>query len=83
MEAWCSDGDSLVGLTIPRPPSLAGKARSSRSVSFGGALMSERTSVHTASAARACNSQFNAARAQVSRLCRSRAEGRTGLTFAR
>ena len=40
MEAWCSDGDSLVGLTIPRPPSLAGKERSSRSVSFGGALMS-------------------------------------------
>ena len=40
MEAWCSDDDSLVGLTIPRPPSLAGKARSSRSVSFGGALMS-------------------------------------------
>ena len=28
MEAWCSGGDSLVGLTIPRPPSLAGKARS-------------------------------------------------------
>ena len=45
---WCGDvdgglvfnGDSLVGLTIPRPPSLAGKARSSRSVSFGGALIS-------------------------------------------
>ena len=29
MEAWCSDDDSLVGLTMPRPPGLAGKARSS------------------------------------------------------
>ena len=38
MEAGCSDDERLVGLTMPRPPSLAGKVRSSRSLSFGGAL---------------------------------------------
>ena len=38
MEARCSEVERVVGLTMPRLPSLTGKARSSRTVSFGGAL---------------------------------------------
>ena len=38
MEARCSEDERVVGLTMPRPPSLTGRARSSRTVSLGGAL---------------------------------------------
>ena len=37
-EAEYSWDDRLVGMTIPRPSRRAGKAKSSRSVSVGGAL---------------------------------------------
>ena len=39
MEARCSEVERVVGLTMPRLPSLTGKARSSQTVSLGGALL--------------------------------------------
>ena len=79
MEAWCSDGDSLVGLTIPRPPSLAGKAKelTIRVIWRSPHELRDRVYIRRAQYTRRALviTQFNvnAARAQVSRLrlCRS------------